>query len=379
MTSEQKGRDMRVLFLTNVYPNGYGKSEGAFVHEQAKALRETGCQVDVLYVDLRSIRKKRRWGRSEEEREGIRVIHWSLPCGPIPVLLDLLYLALQKRALRDYVKGCGVPEVVHGHFYVNGFFCRWLKRKFGVRCLVTEHSSELFSDRIGFLHRRMMKRAYEGADCVIAVSEALKGRMERYTTRKVHVVGNVISGNFHYAERPRNKGFRFLSVGRVTESKGMRTLIEAFEELQSDLEDVSLTIVGDGALRRELEAHAGKRGLRVLFLGEVGHERLPEIYRQSDCFVLPSLMETFGVVYVEAMACGLPVIATRCGGPEEFVDDSNGILVSVGSRAELCEAMRKVREGSSGYCREGISENVHRKYGGATVGRALMELYRRSR
>lgn len=368
---------MRVLFVTNVYPNAYGKSDGIFVHEQAKILRDTGCQVDVLYLDLRSFRKKRRWGRSREDWEGIRVIHWSFPCGPIPILLDLLYLMVQKWALYDYIKIHGFPEIVHGHFYPNGFFCRRLKKKFEVKCFVTEHASELYSDRIGFLHRRMMKRAYEGADCVIAVSGALKRRMERYTAREIHVVSNVISDSFRYSDCPRKKGFRFLSVGHVIEIKGMRILIEAFEELQSDLEDVSLAIVGDGALREELEAYAEKKGLRIQFMGEVEHERLPDIYRQSDCFVLPSLMETFGVAFVEALACGLPVIATRCGGPEEFVDDSNGILIPVDSRTELREAMRKIHDNSSEYCREGISENIRRRYGGAAIGRALTELYRR--
>lgn len=365
---------MRVIFVTSVYPNNFGKADGIFVHEQAKMMQGKGCQVDILYIDLRSIRKKRKWGKIQEEYEGLRIFHYSIPCGPIPVIHDLLYLQVQKFALYDYVRTVGTPDVIHGHFYINGFFAEKMKAKYKVRYLLTEHSSELYSQRISFLHRYIMRKSYNGADHVIAVSKALKKRMERYTVRNIQVIPNIISDQFYYDERKKNV-FRFLCVGHLVENKGMRILLEAFNELQQQIKDISLILVGDGILKKELEEYAEDKQLNVVFMGEMEHKCLPAIYRECQCFVLPSKMETFGISYIEALASGIPVIATKCGGPEEFVNSSNGKLISVGNKTELYEAMRDIHNNIQHYSGKDISEKTLREYGKAGVGQTLLNLY----
>lgn len=365
---------MRVVFVTNVYPNNFGIADGIFVHEQAKMMQEKGCEVDVLYIDLRSARKKRKWGKSQEEYEGINIFHYSILLGPIPILMDILYLIVQKWALYDYIKRNGIPDIIHAHFYINAYFSNELKKEYGIRYLITEHSSELYQQKISMLHRYIIKKAYDNADYVIAVSEALKKRMERYTERDIVTIPNMLSDKFYY-DGNNKKGFHFLFVGHVIESKGVRILLEAFNELQQSLKDVSLTIVGEGALKKELMEYAKSRHLDVIFMGEIAHEYLPDVYRKSHCFVLPSKMETFGISYIEALASGIPVIATRCGGPEEFINTENGILISVDSKKELYEAMKKIYDNIIGYSGKEISENTIKKYGKAAVGEALMELY----
>lgn len=86
--------------------------------------------------------------------------------------------------------------------------------------------------------------------------------------------------------------------------------------------------IGDGHLRSVLMEYVWKHDLHdiVMFHGILSPMEIVKVYEECDCFVLPSAGETFGVVYVEAMAAGLPVIATRCGGPEDFVNEDNGIL-----------------------------------------------------
>ena len=86
-------------------------------------------------------------------------------------------------------------------------------------------------------------------------------------------------------------------------------------------------------------------------------------------------METFGVVYAEALAAGLPVIGTKCGGPEDFVDDSNGILVEVGNKTELVEAMKYMYENRSSYDSNVIRQGVSKRFSEETIAGQLMLVY----
>ncbi|MFW5928066.1 MAG: glycosyltransferase [Thermoplasmatota archaeon] len=119
---------------------------------------------------------------------------------------------------------------------------------------------------------------------------------------------------------------KVLYVGRLHELKGLNYLIEAFSDVKEKYSDVELLIIGGGDLREELKELVHKEGLdqHVKFIGEVEHSKLIDYYQNSDIFVLPSLSEGLSNVIMEAMACGLPVIATDVGGNSELVEHENG-------------------------------------------------------
>jgi len=98
--------------------------------------------------------------------------------------------------------------------------------------------------------------------------------------------------------------------------------------------------------------------------------------KSSDCFVLASQNETFGVVYIEALACGIPVIATKCGGPEEFVSEENGFLVPVDDIDSLVKAMRDIYENSKNYDREKISKVTAGLFSPNEIANRLLEVYK---
>ena len=97
---------------------------------------------------------------------------------------------------------------------------------------------------------------------------------------------------------------------------------------------------------------------------------------ESDCFVLASRRETFGVAYIEAMAMGLPVIATKCGGPEDFVTNENGILVPVDDIDKLKEALIKMHQNIDLYDREKISSSTRESFAPSTIAKHLIEVYK---
>ncbi|MBC7881130.1 MAG: glycosyltransferase family 4 protein [Anaerolineae bacterium] len=142
---------------------------------------------------------------------------------------------------------------------------------------------------------------------------------------------------------------RFIYIGRLVGWKGLDLLLESFQEVVSKVE-ASLEIVGDGELRQQLENQVAEMGLstKVRFLGWLSHEECAEKLSDADVFVLPSLLECGGAVVLEAMAMGLPVIASNWGGPADYVDSSCGILVDPVSRdvfvRDFTQAMLKLAQ-----------------------------------
>lgn len=114
---------------------------------------------------------------------------------------------------------------------------------------------------------------------------------------------------------------------------------------------------------------------KVRLLGQKTRPELFELMRKSDTFVLASKSETFGVVYIEAMACGLPVIATRCGGPEDFVNDTNGILIPTDDIEDLSKALIKMRLNIDNFDNERISEECYNKFSSENIAKQIVEQY----
>ena len=156
--------------------------------------------------------------------------------------------------------------------------------------------------------------------------------------------------------------------------KNMAGLLHAFAALHGE---PRLIIFGDGPESGALRALCAELGLysRVSFRGHCPREELAKAYAAADCFVLASRSETFGVAYIEAMAAGLPVIATRCGGPEDFVTEENGILIPVDDESTLTGAMERMMLRREDYDSAAISADIRRKFTPETIAARLTELY----
>lgn len=145
----------------------------------------------------------------------------------------------------------------------------------------------------------------------------------------------------------KDKKTRVLFVGRLNKVKGIKYLIKAFSKLEKKYEDIRLIIVGDGKLKKQLIKITEKKSIedKVIFTGTIKHDDLPFIYSKADIFVLPSISEGLSNVIMEAMACGLPVIATNVGGNPELVrDKKGGFLVTPKNSKEISRAIEKLIE-----------------------------------
>ena len=196
---------------------------------------------------------------------------------------------------------------------------------------------------------RLAKRVLERvglrlADAVIVPTRELGDHAATMAGRdRVHLIPNGVDlQRFAPRAEPTHDGGRILYVGRLSEEKNLGTLLQAVASIQAR-RPTELVLIGDGPLRARLETEAHALGVKAEFLGVLDHREVPERLRQGDLFVLPSFTEGHPKVLIEAMACGLPCVASDCAGNRALVSDGDtGLLFDPTSVPALGAALDRV-------------------------------------
>lgn len=373
---------MKVLFLARGCPDPKNSTLGIFEYDMAKAVAKAGHDVVYMAMDHRSLRHRRPWGIHVKEQEGLTIVSVNLPLGRLyyPLRLFLGEKAMM-RAYRKLLPQMGKPDVLHAHFAGMAILGARLKKATGIPLVITEHSSKLNRSMEPFYMRRL-KEAYGTADVLTAVSKALAARMHQLFGMAAEVVPNVLdTETFQGMGKKAGKApFAFVSAGNLIPVKGMEELLHAFRQVHGNKPETTLTIYGRGPLKAKLQGIVQKWGLgdAVRLEGLVSRSALHAAYDRASCFVLASHSETFGVAYVEALASGLPVIATRSGGPQDYVDSTNGLLVPPKDQEALAEAMLWMTDHAHDFDGAGIAQRMKARFGPDNVAAVLEDVYERA-
>lgn len=342
---------------------------GIFEFDQAKALQNSGNKIIYAALDSRSIRRWRKWGVEKKRIHEIEVYAVNVPLGRIPRNLrnKVNELALRK-LFQLIVKDNGLPQIIHSHFISTGYITARVFQDSKIPLVFTEHYSGMNQKNLSSYHMKLGSETYPRMAKVIAVSQALADNLKDKFGITAAVAPNVVDfKKFSWQEMPRKiskNNFAFVSVGNLIPSKKMNILISSFHKAFKDQPNIKLCIFGEGSERKKLEHLINELDLthQVFLMGLMERSIIAAQMRQSDCFVLVSESETFGLAYLEALACGLPVIATACGGPEEFINDTNGILIPINNGERLVEALKKMYQQIEDYDPKKISEEVKEKF-----------------
>jgi glycosyltransferase involved in cell wall biosynthesis len=350
------------------------------VREQASALSRTH-DVRLLYLDVLPRGEKRKARRWTSQEHGYKEEIVEVPNRPLiwqfTYLLQML-LALRK-TLREFR-----PDVIHCHVAVPaGWGVTRLRRLLRVPVVLTEHSSEFKSwmKRPGL--RWMARQAFNNVDKIIAVSEGQEGFIRRTFPRAAPttVVPNMVD-TARFAPSPYppiEDGYRILFVGLLdTDQKGLHIFLDAIAQLkQAHKLSLHLEIVGDGILRPNYEAQADRLGISdgVSFRGTESNAEVARLLQESHALVLPSLHESQGLVVIESLASGRPVVATRCGGPEFLINSTNGLVVEPGQPAPLAEAIARLLTNLDHYDPYSIASEAAKHYSQDAVTASLTEIY----
>ncbi len=368
---------MKVLLLCGVYTDGKTNIASQFVHHQALALKKKGVEVCVLSMDTRSLRRKRKFGIYRCTLDEIPVFVASFPCGPLGAILRLVSRTLAKKTFRLILKDWGMPDIIHGHFYYNAYAAIPLSQKYNVPLVTTEHTSNVLTFEITEQIKKQAKSVYEKSDSVICVSEGLYASIIDFFSGNVTVINNIASAHFHFMKKEKREPFTFLSVGELIYMKRFDLTIAAFAQFAGSVPDSKLIIVGMGEEKNALQVMVDNLKIsdKVEFKGRVENKLLPAIFGESHCFVLPSDYETFGVVYIEAIACGLPVISAKHAQQNKIINEKNGIAIEENTVENVYKAMVNIYENYQSYDRECISRDALYKYGEEKIAGELVEIY----
>lgn len=383
---------MHVLFLPSWYPTNSNDIRGSFFREQALAIANTVCKVGVIAPELRSLRRPIAALKSSHgihrENDGSIVTLRAFSPNLTPRLLSLNTWRIRHltRHLYDaYTAQEGRPDLIHVHSALPaGVGALDIKRRLGVPFVLSEHSSAYARQLVGREGRALSRNIALEASERYAVSTQFAGLLDealKMPTQSFSIMPNMVDGAFlKHAITPRTLGhFNFLHISTLDKNKNVPALLQAFAKKYHGRADVSLTIAGDGPARAALEQLAKKLGIfnEVSFLGRLSRSGVITALSTCDAFVLPSRYETFGVVLVEALAMGVPVIATRCGGPEDIVTDANGLLVPVDDVDSLAMAMKRLHDSRTHYDPALIRENCRARFGPEAVSKKWHDIYTR--
>lgn len=376
---------MKVCVLGRGVPTTRYPQNGIFEFDQAKALHNRGVNIVYLAIDARSVRKKRRWGLVHYDgMAAFPVYSLNIPLGPIPFGISINVCRVILGLMFDRIMEAeGRPDIIHCHFGTIGYLATALKG-YDIPFIVTEHSSEMNRIDVNKKLLPYIKKGYHNANTVIAVSKSFAEMIMKNTGVDAIVIGNIVNLEvFCNVQKRDHDTFTFVTTSNLTEIKKISTLIEAFSILYRKRDNIRLHIIGTGELRSELEKLVEKKGIKnsVHFYGGKKRTEIAKIYEKCDCFVMVSRSETFGVAYVEAIAAGIPVIASDCGGPRDFINKGNGLIVNADEVNKVSEAMEymychikdydpiKMRcDIASRYSEEIITEKIIEQY------RKLMEI-----
>lgn len=378
---------MKILFVTRGFPSEKDPMSGNYEAVQAKALARKSHQVSVITV---------KWGASFRRLfqntplsvrtvDGVKVYEYAKPKKPIlfsssPKSVLRFRQRMFKQVFKNYLKTEGMPDVAHAHIISVAANAVCLKKDFHLPFVITEHWTKMNVDKVSPM-LEYQARAYNYADRVICVSDALAGNLKKLFKLDSIVINNMVSDLFFQTRKQHveKDSFKFVAVGALRKNKGFDILLEAFK-LGNFSDKVTLDIVGGGAEQQLLESLIKEYELasQVKMLGVKKPEEVGELLCQSDCFVLSSRLETFGIVVIEALAKGLPVVATVSGGPETFVRPEDGILVPKENAEELAKAMKYMVEHYQSYDSEEIRQHCYNSFSQDVIADRIADVYQQA-
>ena len=379
---------MKVLILGRGFPCDADPVYGNFEFEQASALAKQNIDVIYAYIDRRTKTKHpRKTGLYKQYNSDFPVYGGYL--FPVvtfryfPRLSSWLYSKRFLRLFKMIVEKEGLPNLIHCHY----LFCLpcaiAVGKKYNIPIVETEHWSDLKKDILPF-YANYMSQYYKATNKIIAVSNALQTTLNRRFGVNSTVINNMVSDTYFESTptlTPSSFNHKnntcFISIGSLIHRKGFDILIEAFHNANIDKTKWKLFIIGDGAERDCLEKIIREKGLyeNIILLGKLNKQEISDILQKSDVFVLPSRSETFGVVYIEAMARGLPCIGTRCGGPEEFITSDVGLLTNVNDTDALRDAILWMFKHNNEYDRTKIRQICYDRFSSTKIAKQCIEIY----
>jgi glycosyltransferase involved in cell wall biosynthesis len=354
--------NMQVLIIPSWYfPAGYDSLSGRMFHAHASGLIETGVNASIFYPEyslLNSVFSNDTF-QTEQGVPTYRAYRWWPPKANA-----FLYKAWINRCASDvqrYIKKHNKPAVIHAMSYQAAAVAAEVQARTGIPFVYTERLSSFFTRDIPKFILPFFKPIMERASAITCVSPDLAEILQQHSPKPVRVIPNFFdSGIFNInLDAKKFDAFTWLTIGEPSHIKGLDLLLSAFASLKKKLADtpMRLMIADEVPEKKALQEQAATLGIAndIVWAGKLRQPQLAELMQQCHAYVSASRIETFGKTTIEAMACGLPVVATKTAG-SKYIVTSNfvGELVEIENAQSLHVAIGKVFTKHASYDPEDI-------------------------
>ena len=383
-----KNSVVKLYIVPSWYPSFLHPEDGTFFKDRSKILNKNGFDVITIaniLAPTKDIAQIFKIKNNSPIETASGIVYQKIRINPFPKIPRLSFKYYKYHLLKLFnqaVKENGTPDYV----FINSSL--WGGTALGeylykneIKFFVSEHLKEfLLNNAFTPYQKQSIQNTYLYASKIIATSSALKNGISKNTSindDKISVIPNPADvSSFKIKKESPNEIFNFISIALLREEKRLDLLLNAFLRVHNKFDYVRLTIVGDGPEKTKLLSLAKNLKIEHLvnFSGFLNKKDIASLLPKCNTLILNSDVETFGVVLVEAMASGIPVIATRCGGPTDIVTPETGYLINKDNIDELYQAMIKMFENHNSFNAEKIRKIAIQKYGDKAYAKSIFDL-----
>ena len=391
---------MNVFIIPSWYPNEKNPISGIFIKEQVDALSDFFPEInfavslcgDLSYsIHLKkpfySLKVLREYSKEEpyliRRKKNLIEIY-----NPVLLWTDKLNgynRNLVKANLGNYLvaeKEFGKIDIIHCHVsYPAGFVGMKMSEKNKIPYIITEHMSPFPFEqyKTGKGLKDEVKCPLMRANERITVSKSAKKDIESYGIKSPIIIPNLVNEDFFNIKNIKTREkFTFFTLGGMIPQKGILDLLNTIKKVVSIRKDFYFKIGGTGYELDKYKDFSKENNIEeyISWLGQLTPVESLKEFQNCDCFILTSKHESFGVVYAEAIACGKPVIATKCGGPEDIVNKENGLLVETGNVEEISNAILNMMDNINKYDSNKIREDFINRFSRNIVTEKIVSVYK---
>jgi len=369
-----------IAYITTFYPTPEKPWHGIFFRDHAEALAEYE-DVAVMHLQTPSWRQQKSiFPQIETQtRNNVYTVRANQPVitHRFQPLIKKASIKAGEKALREISEHYGrQPDCLIAQCVLPaGKIAMQLSDQTGIPYGVIDHFTfleEMFKNQ-----SNSIKKVYKRASFIAAVSNDLRSKIETFVKSKykVFTLGNVLGRVFEDSIYKKNdkknpSSFKWLFVGPELKKKGIDTLFNTLSKLNYSA--LELTIVGKGEFNAFKEQNFK---IPVNHIYGVNRKKMIQIMQKHDALISTSRNETFGMAVLEMISQGRPVLATRCGGPEEFVTPDCGIVVAKESPGETARAMKKIMGNYDAYSPKKISRHAREGFGSRSFYKKMMGIF----
>lgn len=393
MINIRKSQPLHILIIPSWYKTPETPVLGTFFEEQARALLKHGLKVGIIYPEYFPLSELSLFVNTSNldfyVDKGIPTFNIKINAG-IPKMRRLSYQRFAQsvdRVFEQYTDLFGIPDIIHAHsVFHGGIGAHYISEKHHIPLVITEHLTAYI---MGYITSKtdleIARNIFSKADSSIIVSHNFKKNLEDHLnlpSSTFNVIHNLVNdkflADFHVQTYNKSETFHFFTNSFLLPRKNIDLIIEAARILTDKHINIHLTIGGDGPVEEKLKNLARDLGIadKINFKGKLFRDEVKTELDRCHAFVLASRYETFGVVLIESLACGRPVVTTDSGGPSDFITPEQGIIVKEHTPECLAAGMESIINHYSEYNQAKISQYCKERFSEDKITGDIINVYK---